>query len=34
MRSAHRAMMKAGARNRAQLIVFAYETGLVTARRP
>ena len=27
-----RAMTKAGARDRAQLVVFAYETGLVTAR--
>jgi DNA-binding NarL/FixJ family response regulator len=30
----NRAMMKVGARDRAQLVVFAYETGLVTPRRP
>ncbi|MFE2039760.1 response regulator [Streptomyces sp. NPDC059477] len=29
-----RAMTKLGARDRAQLVVFAYESGLVTARRP
>lgn len=29
----NRAMMKVGARDRAQLVVFAYETGLVTPRR-
>lgn len=29
-----RAMMKLGARDRAQLVVFAYQTGLVTPRRP
>ena len=28
----NRAMMKTGARDRAQLVVFAYETGLVTPR--
>lgn len=28
----NRAMMKVGARDRAQLIVFAYETGLVSPR--
>jgi DNA-binding NarL/FixJ family response regulator len=27
-------MIKLGARDRAQLVVFAYQTGLVTARRP
>jgi DNA-binding NarL/FixJ family response regulator len=30
----NRAMMKTGARDRAQLVVFAYETGLVAPRRP
>jgi len=30
----NRAMMKAGARDRAQLVVFAYETGLVAPRLP
>jgi DNA-binding NarL/FixJ family response regulator len=30
----NRAMMKAGARDRAQLVVFAYEAGLVTPRKP
>jgi DNA-binding NarL/FixJ family response regulator len=30
----NRAMMKAGARDRAQLVVFAYEAGLVTPGRP
>jgi DNA-binding NarL/FixJ family response regulator len=30
----NRAMMKAGARDRAQLVVFAYEAGLVAPRRP
>ena len=29
----NRAMMKAGARDRAQLVVFAYEAGLVIPRR-
>jgi DNA-binding NarL/FixJ family response regulator len=29
-----RAMIKLGARDRAQLVVFAYQTGLVTARQP
>jgi hypothetical protein len=29
-----RAMTKLGARDRAQLVVFAYESGLVTARAP
>jgi hypothetical protein len=27
-------MIKLGARDRAQLVVFAYQTGLVTARQP
>jgi DNA-binding NarL/FixJ family response regulator len=30
----NRAMMKTGARDRAQLVVFAYETGLVAPRKP
>ncbi|MEU5262794.1 response regulator transcription factor [Amycolatopsis sp. NPDC021455] len=30
----NRAMMKTGSRDRAQLVVFAYETGLVTPRAP
>jgi DNA-binding CsgD family transcriptional regulator len=29
-----RAMTKLGARDRAQLVVLAYESGLVTVRRP
>jgi DNA-binding NarL/FixJ family response regulator len=29
-----RAMIKLGARDRAQLVVFAYQTGLVSARDP
>jgi DNA-binding NarL/FixJ family response regulator len=29
-----RAMIKLGARDRAQLVVFAYQASLVTARRP
>jgi DNA-binding NarL/FixJ family response regulator len=29
-----RAMIKLGARDRAQLVVFAYQTGLVTPRAP